>query len=102
MVGVAQCWSRTVGYSLLAKLPSDLPAMTFLGGSPREKLPELNAASVSSDPNDKQSFLINALEGDWSAYEKRVQRVNEHIHAHMDEDLNLGTLAEIACLSRFH
>ncbi|MEM1289286.1 MAG: AraC family transcriptional regulator [Pseudomonadota bacterium] len=39
---------------------------------------------------------------DWSYYERRIQRVTEYLHAHLDQPLNLDQLAEIACLSRFH
>lgn len=35
-------------------------------------------------------------------YFDRIARVRDHIHAHLDEPLDLDTLAEIACLSRFH
>ncbi|WP_137151802.1 AraC family transcriptional regulator [Devosia sp. FKR38] len=37
-----------------------------------------------------------------SAYEARLDRVLEHIHAHLDEDIGFETLAEVACLSPYH
>ncbi len=39
---------------------------------------------------------------DRPAYLERVARVQAHIHAHLDEPLDLDRLAELACLSRFH
>lgn len=38
----------------------------------------------------------------WQRYSERIQRVREHIHTHLDEPLDLDSLADIACLSRFH
>ena len=35
-------------------------------------------------------------------YVDRIERVQAHIHDHLDDPLDLDTLAEIACLSRFH
>ncbi len=35
-------------------------------------------------------------------YYQRMERVIAHINAHLDEDLNLDDLADVACLSRFH
>lgn len=36
------------------------------------------------------------------SYEQRLNRVITHIYEHLDEDLSLDTLAEIACMSRYH
>ncbi|MEN0088747.1 MAG: helix-turn-helix domain-containing protein, partial [Pseudomonadota bacterium] len=38
----------------------------------------------------------------WSSYEDRMNRVVDYVHDHLDEDLDLDTLAEVACLSRHH
>ncbi|MFT4158455.1 AraC family transcriptional regulator [Shinella sp.] len=38
----------------------------------------------------------------WAAYEKRLLRVSAYIHEHLDEDLDLDRLSEIACLSAHH
>ncbi|MEO0637775.1 MAG: GyrI-like domain-containing protein [Pseudomonadota bacterium] len=38
----------------------------------------------------------------WSSYEDRINRVVDYVHDHLDEDLDLDTLAEVACLSRYH
>lgn len=35
-------------------------------------------------------------------YSRRLERVAAHIWAHLDEDLDLGVLAEIACFSPYH
>ncbi len=35
-------------------------------------------------------------------YQQRMQRVIDHINAHLDDALDLDTLADVACLSRFH
>lgn len=35
-------------------------------------------------------------------YERRLQRVVDHIHDHPSGDLSLDALAEVAALSRFH
>ncbi len=35
-------------------------------------------------------------------YLDRIGRVQEHIYTHLDADLDLDRLAELACLSRFH
>ena len=44
----------------------------------------------------------SAMPSNWSAYEKRIERVTAYIHEHLDEPLDLDRLAEVACLSRFH
>jgi AraC family transcriptional regulator len=35
-------------------------------------------------------------------YEERLSRVTDHIYGHLDEDIDLSRLAEIACLSPYH
>lgn len=35
-------------------------------------------------------------------YEKRIQAVEDYIHAHLDESIDLNRLADIACLSPYH
>ncbi len=35
-------------------------------------------------------------------YQDRVDRVTAYIHDHLDEELDLGKLAEVACLSPYH
>lgn len=36
------------------------------------------------------------------SYERRLSRVTNYLHAHLDEDLDLNKLAEIACMSPYH
>jgi AraC family transcriptional regulator len=38
----------------------------------------------------------------WITYEKRLKRVTDHIHAHLDDELDLDRLADIACMSAYH
>ncbi|MBB4064618.1 AraC family transcriptional regulator [Gellertiella hungarica] len=38
----------------------------------------------------------------WALYEGRLRRVTAYIHDHLDEDLDMERLAEIACLSPYH
>ncbi|WP_064685414.1 AraC family transcriptional regulator [Rhizobium bangladeshense] len=38
----------------------------------------------------------------WALYESRLRRVSAYIHDHLDEELNMERLAEIACLSSYH
>ncbi|OJU86605.1 MAG: GyrI-like domain-containing protein [Shinella sp. 65-6] len=38
----------------------------------------------------------------WSLYEHRLRRVSAYIHDHLDEELDMDRLAEIACLSSYH
>ena len=38
----------------------------------------------------------------WAQYEDRLRRVSAHIHAHLDDELDLDRLSEIACLSAHH
>ena len=38
----------------------------------------------------------------WAAYEKRLLRVSAYIYEHLDEDMDLDRLSEIACLSAHH
>ena len=38
----------------------------------------------------------------WARYEERLSRVTAYIHDHLDEDIDLNRLAEIACLSPYH
>jgi AraC family transcriptional regulator len=40
--------------------------------------------------------------GSHSRYETRLNRVLDHIYDHLDEPLDIGRLAEIACLSPYH
>lgn len=36
------------------------------------------------------------------SYERRLSRVTNYLHEHLDEDLDLNKLAEIACMSPYH
>ncbi|MFZ6744798.1 AraC family transcriptional regulator [Undibacterium sp. JH2W] len=36
------------------------------------------------------------------SYERRLSRVTNYLHAHLDEDLDLNKLADIACMSPYH
>lgn len=38
----------------------------------------------------------------WARYEERLSRVTAYIHDHLDEEIDLQKLAEIACLSPYH
>lgn len=38
----------------------------------------------------------------WSHYEARLRRVTAYIHEHLDDELDMDRLAEIACLSPYH
>ena len=38
----------------------------------------------------------------WAVYEARLRRVSNHIHEHLDEELDMDRLADIACLSSYH
>lgn len=38
----------------------------------------------------------------WALYENRLRRVSAYIHDHLDEDLDMERLAEIACMSSYH
>ncbi|WP_312362092.1 AraC family transcriptional regulator [Ensifer sp.] len=38
----------------------------------------------------------------WAAYERRLHRVSDYIYGHLNEELDLDRLAEIACLSPHH
>jgi AraC family transcriptional regulator len=38
----------------------------------------------------------------WTNYEERLGRVTAYIHDHLDEELDLNRLAEVACLSPHH
>jgi AraC family transcriptional regulator len=35
-------------------------------------------------------------------YERRLSRVTAYLHAHLDQDLDLNKLAEVACMSPYH
>lgn len=37
-----------------------------------------------------------------ASYRDRLNRVVDHVHAHLDEDLSFDQMAEIACLSPYH
>jgi len=37
-----------------------------------------------------------------ASYERRLSRVTNYLHEHLDEDLDLNRLAEIACMSPYH
>lgn len=38
----------------------------------------------------------------WAQYEDRLRRVSAYIHDHLDDDLDMESMAEIACLSSWH
>lgn len=38
----------------------------------------------------------------WTDYEARLGKVLDYIHDHLDDDLDLNQLAEVACLSPYH
>ncbi len=38
----------------------------------------------------------------WATYERRLHRVSDYIYGHLNEELDLDRLAEIACLSPHH
>jgi AraC family transcriptional regulator len=38
----------------------------------------------------------------WSLYENRLRRVSAYIHDHLDEELDMERLADIACMSSYH
>lgn len=38
----------------------------------------------------------------WAVYERRLHRVSDYIYGHLNEELDLDRLAEIACLSPHH
>ncbi|NLR96253.1 AraC family transcriptional regulator [Rhizobium sp. P38BS-XIX] len=38
----------------------------------------------------------------WALYETRLRRVSAYIHEHLDDDLDMEKLAEIACMSSYH
>lgn len=38
----------------------------------------------------------------WAHYEGRLRRVTAYIHDHLDDDLDMAKLAEIACMSPYH
>jgi AraC family transcriptional regulator len=38
----------------------------------------------------------------FSHYERRLSRVTAYLHAHLDQDLDLNKLAEVACMSPYH
>ncbi|MBC3862831.1 AraC family transcriptional regulator [Undibacterium jejuense] len=39
---------------------------------------------------------------DYLSYERRLLRVTNYVHEHLDEELDLNKLAEIACMSPYH
>jgi AraC family transcriptional regulator len=41
-------------------------------------------------------------QSDWIDYDERLRRVTAYIHEHLEEDIDLNRLAEIACLSPCH
>ena len=38
----------------------------------------------------------------WAAYRERVQRVRDYIEDHLDDEIDLNKLADVACLSPYH
>ena len=38
----------------------------------------------------------------YASYEERLNRVVDHIHDHLEEEIDLNRLAEVACLSPYH
>ncbi|WP_284614532.1 AraC family transcriptional regulator [Aquabacterium humicola] len=54
------------------------------------------------DTSTSPSAFAEATAASFRRYEARLQRVIEHVHARLDEPLDLMTLADIACLSPCH
>jgi AraC family transcriptional regulator len=46
-------------------------------------------------------FEMNG-ETPWRPYENRLRRVSAYVHDHLDEELDMERLAEIACMSSYH
>lgn len=40
--------------------------------------------------------------GNWTNYEERLSRVTAYIYDHLDDEINLYQLADVACLSPYH
>lgn len=57
----------------------------------------VNDAAMAAWPSNDA-----AMAASWSRYENRLRRVVAHVHAHLDEPLDLMRLADIACLSAHH
>lgn len=62
------------------------------------------AASVGMGPADSYSWFASgpARTSTQMSYEKRMARVFDYVHSHLDEQLDLNSLAEIACTSPYH
>ena len=38
----------------------------------------------------------------FESYNERIKRVQDYIYTHLDEDISIEKLADIACLSAYH
>jgi AraC family transcriptional regulator len=56
---------------------------------------------LSRDDQLARGFDMNGSTA-WALYENRLRRVSAYIHDHLDEDLDMERLAEIACMSSYH
>lgn len=45
---------------------------------------------------------LNSISSHRQHYERRFQRVLEYVHQHLERDLDLNVLADIACMSPYH
>ncbi len=46
--------------------------------------------------------MARAGSNDWVEYGERMDRVTAYVFDHLDDDLDLNKLAEVACLSPYH
>lgn len=46
--------------------------------------------------------MTNAASNHWIDYGERMERVTAYVFDHLDDELDLGKLAEVACLSPYH
>ena len=59
--------------------------------------------STSSSASAEPAFggmSLNAAQ--WQRHESRMRRVIAHVHAHLDQPLDLNALSDIACMSPHH
>jgi AraC family transcriptional regulator len=68
----------------------------------RESTPTAKSERRSDHDQAVHEALTSPGRHPWARYEPRMQRVIAHVHDHLDEALDLNTLAELACLSPHH
>jgi AraC family transcriptional regulator len=72
--------------------------MSHIRSSPQD-LSNPSVLSFHHFRHDENAMEISTLQ---NSYERRLSKVSTYLHEHLDQDLDLNRLAEVACMSPYH